>query len=73
MNQADRNYQAFNSMWDDVSGRTYHVRIDGQWMVQDRMFTRADMAFWGFTLADVRPPTGYVVSLGAHGEPTFTV
>ena len=56
-----------------MSGRMYHVRIDGQWTAQGRMFTRADMAFWGFTLLDVRPPRGYRVELDANQEPAFTV
>lgn len=54
-----------------MTGQTYHVRIDGEWTVQDRMFTRGDMTFWGFSLVDVQPPTGYVIDLDAHGEPMF--
>ncbi len=54
-----------------MTGQAYHVRIDGEWTVQDRMFTRGDMAFWGFGFTDVRPPAGYVLHLDANDEPAF--
>lgn len=55
-----------------MTGKLYFVRIDGQWTPQDRMFTRGDMAFWGFGFVDVRPPTGYALHLDSNGEPAFT-
>ena len=53
---------------------TYGIRIDGSWTNQDtgKMFSRADMAFCGFSRNDVRPPTGYVLTFDTpHAEPVF--
>jgi hypothetical protein len=50
---------------------TYHVKVDGEWTIQNRMFSRADMAFWEFGAADVAPPTGSTLEFWSTGEPHF--
>ena len=50
---------------------TYHVKIDGAWTIQNRMFSRSDMAFWEFGAADVAPPTGATLEFWSNGEPHF--
>ncbi len=50
----------------------YSVRIDGCWRKQTKMFSRADMAFWGFAATDVRPPADMVLSFARPDrEPSF--
>lgn len=52
---------------------SYRVIIDGDVTIQNRMFNRADMSFWGFTPRDVSPPAGTVLEFwaGGRGEPHF--
>jgi len=51
----------------------YRVKIDGKWTLQNKMFTRADMSFWNYTVGDVEPPPGYTLEFFAlgSGEPFF--
>ncbi len=50
----------------------YYARIDGRWTTQDRMFSRADMAFWGVGAQDIMPPPGYDLIFDlATCEPEF--
>ncbi len=51
----------------------YRVLIDGKWSLQNRMFSRADMSFWGFTAGQVEPPAGQALEFWAlgRGEPHF--
>ncbi len=52
---------------------TYRIAIDGDTTIQNRMFSRADMSFWGFTAHDVTPPFGHVLDFWSNGrgEPHF--
>ncbi len=52
---------------------TYRVTIDGDVTLQNRMFNRADMSFWGFSASDVTPPAGYGLEFWSdgRGEPHF--
>ena len=51
----------------------YRVIIDGDVTLQNRMFSRADMSFWGFSARDVTPPAGHVLEFWSNGkgEPHF--
>lgn len=50
---------------------SYLIQIDGRWTHQTTMFSRADMAFWGFSGADVTPPAGHCLMYLKNGEPYF--
>lgn len=52
----------------------YTVVLDGELTIQNRMFSRASMSYWGFTLTDVTPPRGCIVEIWPPngGEPVFT-
>jgi hypothetical protein len=56
----------------------YEIKIDGTWGAKrpwtgdpKKMFTRGDMAFWGFSSDDVRPPAGHALAFLPDGEPYF--
>lgn len=49
----------------------YSIVIDGERTLQNCMFNRSDMAFWGFTARDVKPPKGYTLEWYSNGEPHF--
>ncbi len=58
--------------------KIYFIRIDGTWQRIDptdtdgRLFSRADMAFYGFSGNDIHPPSGMYLAFPAPDlEPVF--
>jgi hypothetical protein len=49
------------------------IRVDGTYRTvwDSPAPNRGDMSYWGFALADIIPPMGFLVELNEDGEPVF--